>query len=214
MTRQYLIGELSVRLEQLQAAAPGSARDVADLRCQVETRPVTWLPAELARALAAGRPGVLGALAGSPRPSRSRPHPGRRPRLGIGASARPAHAASPGCSAASPRLAGDACPAESHQCPPQEQDLVLAYSRYDVSGLRISRPRLPASILLPPGPHVHRPSSGAAAPQPSPRSAAAPTSCPAGTVGGISANPGEPLRLVLTVSRVTASARATRALAE
>jgi hypothetical protein len=52
VTRQYLIGELSVRLQQLQAAAPGSARDVADLRCQVETRPVTWLPAELARALA------------------------------------------------------------------------------------------------------------------------------------------------------------------
>jgi hypothetical protein len=53
VTRQYLIGELSVRLEQLQATAPpAAARDVADLRCQVETRPVTWLPAELARALA------------------------------------------------------------------------------------------------------------------------------------------------------------------
>ena len=53
MTRQYLVGELSVRLEQLQATAPpAAARDVADLRCQVETGPVTWLPAELIRALA------------------------------------------------------------------------------------------------------------------------------------------------------------------
>lgn len=53
VTAQYLIGELVIRLEQLQATAPpGAARDVADLRCQVETRPVSWLPAELARALA------------------------------------------------------------------------------------------------------------------------------------------------------------------
>lgn len=52
VTRQYLIGELSVRLEQLQAAAPAAGRELADLRCQVETRPVTWLPAELAGALA------------------------------------------------------------------------------------------------------------------------------------------------------------------
>jgi hypothetical protein len=53
MTRQYLIGELSARLERLQATAPpAAAREVADLRCQVETRPVAWLPAELARALA------------------------------------------------------------------------------------------------------------------------------------------------------------------
>jgi len=52
MTRQYLIGELPTRLEQLQAAAPAAAaRYVADLRHQVETRPVTWLPAELTRAL-------------------------------------------------------------------------------------------------------------------------------------------------------------------
>jgi hypothetical protein len=49
----YLIGELSARLERLQATAPPSvARDIADLRSQVETRPVSWLPAELARALA------------------------------------------------------------------------------------------------------------------------------------------------------------------
>jgi hypothetical protein len=53
VSRQYLIGELSARLEQLQAAAPPAAsRDVADLRFQVETRPVTWLPTGLAQALA------------------------------------------------------------------------------------------------------------------------------------------------------------------
>lgn len=53
MTRQYLIGELSVRLEQLQAAtAPATAREVVDLRYQVETGPVSWLAAGLARALA------------------------------------------------------------------------------------------------------------------------------------------------------------------
>jgi hypothetical protein len=53
VTRQYLIGELSARLEQLQAVAPpAAARDVADLRCQVETRPASWLPAGLAQALA------------------------------------------------------------------------------------------------------------------------------------------------------------------
>jgi hypothetical protein len=52
MTRQYLIGELSARLERLQASMPPAAsRDVAELRCQVETRPVAWLPAELAQAL-------------------------------------------------------------------------------------------------------------------------------------------------------------------
>jgi hypothetical protein len=37
MTRQYLIGELSVRLEQLESvAADGEARDVARLRQEVE----------------------------------------------------------------------------------------------------------------------------------------------------------------------------------
>ena len=52
MTQQYLIGELSVLLGQLQAAAKRTAaRDVADLRHQVETRPVTWLAAETTRAL-------------------------------------------------------------------------------------------------------------------------------------------------------------------
>lgn len=53
VTRQYLIGELSARLQQLEAATPpAAALDVADLRCQVETRPATWLPAVLAQALA------------------------------------------------------------------------------------------------------------------------------------------------------------------
>jgi hypothetical protein len=53
VTRQHLIGELSVRLEQLQAAtAHGAAREVADLRYQVETGPVSCLAAGLARALA------------------------------------------------------------------------------------------------------------------------------------------------------------------
>jgi hypothetical protein len=51
VNREYLIGELSVRLEQLQAVAPVAARDVADLRRQVENRPVAWLRAELTRAL-------------------------------------------------------------------------------------------------------------------------------------------------------------------
>ena len=53
MTRQYLIGEFSAQLARLQAATPPAAvGDVADLRCQVETRPVSWLQAELAQALA------------------------------------------------------------------------------------------------------------------------------------------------------------------
>lgn len=53
MTRRYLIGELSVRLEQLQAVADqAAARDVADLRHQVEASPVSWLAAEIIRALA------------------------------------------------------------------------------------------------------------------------------------------------------------------
>jgi hypothetical protein len=52
VTVQYLIGELSVRLEQLQAAAGQAARDIASLRSQVETGPVTWLAAGTSRALA------------------------------------------------------------------------------------------------------------------------------------------------------------------
>ncbi len=53
MTGRYLIGELSVRLERLQAAAgQAAACDVAELRRQVEASPVTWLAAETIRALA------------------------------------------------------------------------------------------------------------------------------------------------------------------
>lgn len=54
MTQQYLLGELSARLGQLQAAArqPGMRDDVACLRRRVENGPVGRLPAELARALA------------------------------------------------------------------------------------------------------------------------------------------------------------------
>ena len=53
MTQQYLIGEVSVRLEQLQAATGRSeAQDVARLRHEAETRPVTSLAATVARALA------------------------------------------------------------------------------------------------------------------------------------------------------------------
>jgi hypothetical protein len=53
MTQEYLIGEVSVRLEQLQAAtARGEAQDVARLRREVETRPLTSLATTVARALA------------------------------------------------------------------------------------------------------------------------------------------------------------------
>ncbi|MDA8320766.1 MAG: hypothetical protein M0030_13315 [Actinomycetota bacterium] len=53
MTQQYLIGELSVRLEQLQAATTGLAeRDVARLRLEVENGPVGALAPATARAIA------------------------------------------------------------------------------------------------------------------------------------------------------------------
>lgn len=53
MTQQYLIGELSVRLEQLQAvAATGAAQDVARLRHQVETGPLCGLAPAAKQALA------------------------------------------------------------------------------------------------------------------------------------------------------------------
>jgi hypothetical protein len=53
MTRDYLVGELSVRLEQLEEAAVHShARDVALLRHQVETGPRAGLAQALIRALA------------------------------------------------------------------------------------------------------------------------------------------------------------------
>jgi hypothetical protein len=52
MIRDDLIGELSVRLERLQAVTPVPVSELADLRCRVETGPVTWLATELASALA------------------------------------------------------------------------------------------------------------------------------------------------------------------
>jgi hypothetical protein len=53
MTQQYLIGELSVRLEQLQAvAASDAASDVACLRHEVETGPATGLARSAATAIA------------------------------------------------------------------------------------------------------------------------------------------------------------------
>lgn len=53
MTQQYLIGELSVCLEQLQAAAaPEAAWDVARLRHQVETGTPGGLAVAASRALA------------------------------------------------------------------------------------------------------------------------------------------------------------------
>lgn len=65
MTRQYLIGELSVRLEQLQSvAAGGEVRDVARLRHEVETGGTSGLGPAAARADRAGRCPVL-AVAGT-----------------------------------------------------------------------------------------------------------------------------------------------------
>jgi hypothetical protein len=53
MTQQYLIGELSVRLEQLEAVVASDAvPDVACLRHEVETGPVTGLAPAAARAIA------------------------------------------------------------------------------------------------------------------------------------------------------------------
>ena len=53
MTQQYLIGELSVCLERLQAAsAPDAARDVARLRHQVEAGTPAGLGVAALRALA------------------------------------------------------------------------------------------------------------------------------------------------------------------
>jgi len=53
MTQQYLIGEFSVCLEQLQAAATHeAAQDVARLRHQVETEPPAGLAVAASRALA------------------------------------------------------------------------------------------------------------------------------------------------------------------
>lgn len=52
MTSQYLVGELSVRLERLQAVtSPGRAVQVAQLRHRVESCPLTWLGEGVSRAL-------------------------------------------------------------------------------------------------------------------------------------------------------------------
>lgn len=52
MTQQYLIGELSVRLEELQAAASQvAAVAVSRLRREVETRPASGLASAARRAL-------------------------------------------------------------------------------------------------------------------------------------------------------------------
>ncbi|MGH3326777.1 MAG: hypothetical protein ACRDPT_03090 [Streptomycetales bacterium] len=53
MTQQYLAGELSLLLAQLQAVATVQVvtRDVAGLRREVETRPVTALASTVVRAM-------------------------------------------------------------------------------------------------------------------------------------------------------------------
>jgi hypothetical protein len=52
MTQDYLIGELSARLERLQSASASTAADLARLRRRVETQPASELRAETAQALA------------------------------------------------------------------------------------------------------------------------------------------------------------------
>jgi hypothetical protein len=54
MTQQYLAGELSVLLAQLQAVVTGQAfvGDIADLRREAETGPLTALTSVVVRALA------------------------------------------------------------------------------------------------------------------------------------------------------------------
>ena len=52
MTSQYLIGELSVRLQKLEdAAAPDRAAQVADLRHEVESCPPLSLASTMCRAI-------------------------------------------------------------------------------------------------------------------------------------------------------------------
>ena len=52
MTRQYLIGELSVRLTALRAVASSGAEDVARLQHEVESGPVSALGSAAKRAIA------------------------------------------------------------------------------------------------------------------------------------------------------------------
>jgi hypothetical protein len=53
VTQEYLIGEMSIRLELLQTSArPEMTRDLARLRRLVETEPLALLPAKVLYALA------------------------------------------------------------------------------------------------------------------------------------------------------------------
>ncbi|HET6188622.1 MAG TPA: hypothetical protein VFE59_16730 [Trebonia sp.] len=53
MTQEYLIGEMSVRLEQLQRCiGPGARRNLARLRYRVETEPLSLLAGKMPYALA------------------------------------------------------------------------------------------------------------------------------------------------------------------
>jgi hypothetical protein len=52
MTQNYLIGELSARLERLQSASSRTTADLTRLRRRVETRPAYELRPETAQALA------------------------------------------------------------------------------------------------------------------------------------------------------------------
>lgn len=52
MMQDYLIGELSARLERLRSASAGAADDIGRLLRRVETRPAAELRAETAQALA------------------------------------------------------------------------------------------------------------------------------------------------------------------
>ena len=56
MTQQYLVGELSLLLAELQAVATDAARmrDAAGLRQEAETRPLAALPSVAMRALKVG----------------------------------------------------------------------------------------------------------------------------------------------------------------
>lgn len=63
MTQQYLVGELSVRLEQLQVTATrGAARDMTRLRWQVESGSPDGLAVAARRALALADESCWGSL--------------------------------------------------------------------------------------------------------------------------------------------------------
>src|SRR5262249_1435914 len=75
MTQQYIAGELSLRLGELQAVARDQrcAREVAGLRCEAGTVPLARLGTVVARAPSSGivSAGTLSAVA-TPRPSAAR----------------------------------------------------------------------------------------------------------------------------------------------